>query len=111
MLSGWMRLLTAALAMLAGVAYAFETSDEQLAAELQMGWKMGLRPRQSSQNLQFFDGSVGGASAPPVWCSAATRTTDAATDCVYGIDLKVKRPRQTIRSWRRHLRKPHHCDP
>ncbi|KAH6697551.1 hypothetical protein F5X68DRAFT_272446 [Plectosphaerella plurivora] len=66
MFAQWLRLATAALALLAGIALAFEMSEESFADELQMGWKMGLRPRQSSENLQFFTGSVGGASAPAI---------------------------------------------
>ncbi|GKT92518.1 neurofilament medium polypeptide protein [Colletotrichum tofieldiae] len=34
--------------------------------ELRMGWKMGLLPRQDSQNLQTFDGDVGGVKASAI---------------------------------------------
>jgi hypothetical protein len=66
MFARWLRLATAALALLAGIAIAFEMSEDQFADELAMGWKLGLRARQSSENLQFFTGNVGGASAPGV---------------------------------------------
>ncbi|EFQ26756.1 hypothetical protein CGRA01v4_08977 [Colletotrichum graminicola] len=34
--------------------------------EMRMGWKMGLLPRQDSQNLQPFDGNLGGVKAPAI---------------------------------------------
>lgn len=34
--------------------------------EMRMGWKMGLLPRQGSQNLQTFDGDLGGVKASAV---------------------------------------------
>lgn len=34
--------------------------------ELQMGWKMGLLPRQATQNLQTFTGNLGGVAASAV---------------------------------------------
>lgn len=65
MLTRWMTLLTAAVAGLATAGHAMDISQD-LSEELAMGWKMGLRPRQNAQNLQFFDGKVGGAGAPGV---------------------------------------------
>jgi hypothetical protein len=38
----------------------------EIAQELNSGCKMGLMPRQTTQDLQVFTGSLGGASAPPV---------------------------------------------
>lgn len=66
MLAQWLRFAAAALAVLAGLAIAFEMSEEQFADEIQMGWQLGLRARQNSENLQFFTGNVGGANAPAV---------------------------------------------
>lgn len=66
MLVRWKSAFVAMLVVAAGFATAMDISDE-LSDELQMGWKMGLRPRQSSQNLQFFDESLGGAGAPAVY--------------------------------------------
>ncbi|CCF47618.1 hypothetical protein CH063_04217, partial [Colletotrichum higginsianum] len=34
--------------------------------EMRMGWKMGLLPRQGSQNLQTFDGDLGGVKASAI---------------------------------------------
>ncbi|KAM0333526.1 hypothetical protein ACHAQA_002191 [Verticillium albo-atrum] len=65
MLSRWTTLLTAAVAFLATSTLAIDISED-LSEELAMGWKMGLRPRQNSQNLQFFDGKIGGAEAPGI---------------------------------------------
>ncbi|RXG48244.1 hypothetical protein VDGE_01864 [Verticillium dahliae] len=65
MLTRWTTLLTAAVAVLATAGHAMDISQD-LSEELAMGWKMGLRPRQNAQNLQFFDGKVGGAGAPGI---------------------------------------------
>ncbi|KAK2030241.1 hypothetical protein LX32DRAFT_692592 [Colletotrichum zoysiae] len=40
--------------------------------EMRMGWKMGLLPREDSQNLQPFDGSLGGQKA-----SAITKSSNS----------------------------------
>lgn len=37
-----------------------------ITAEMNSGWIMGLRPRQETQNLQTFAGSLGGMSASAV---------------------------------------------
>ncbi|OLN85743.1 hypothetical protein CCHL11_07776 [Colletotrichum chlorophyti] len=50
---------------LAGVM-ALDITDE-----LNMGWRMGLLPRQGSQDLQTFEGDLGGAKA-----SAITKSND-----------------------------------
>ncbi|KAF9871546.1 hypothetical protein CkaCkLH20_10957 [Colletotrichum karsti] len=52
--------VSAALLVLAG-ARALDISDE-----LGMGWKMGLLPRQGSQNLQTFTGALGGVQASAI---------------------------------------------
>ncbi|EGY19848.1 uncharacterized protein VDAG_01864 [Verticillium dahliae VdLs.17] len=82
MLTRWMTLLTAAVAGLATAGHAMDISQD-LSEELAMGWKMGLRPRQNAQNLQFFDGKVGGAGAPgPDFDTAAGRACDnQKNDC------------------------------
>lgn len=51
--------------MMAAVVLASMDIANELAGE----WRMGLRPRQASTNLQTFSGSVG-ASAPPVRLAA-----------------------------------------
>lgn len=62
----WRLLVTAALALEVGGALATGVNPD-LSAELQMGWRLGLRPRQqAAQNLQFFQGAIGGAAAPAV---------------------------------------------
>ncbi|KAL2758525.1 hypothetical protein ACRALDRAFT_1075087 [Sodiomyces alcalophilus JCM 7366] len=63
-LSRW----TSILAVVLAVATMVLSVDirEGLHEELQFGWKMGLRPRQSAQDLQSFRESVGGASAPAI---------------------------------------------
>lgn len=71
------------LAALAAYASAREMGQNQLNEELRMGWKLGLRPRQDTagggEDLQFFDGSVGGISAPPVRNSPLGRASMADT--------------------------------
>lgn len=37
-----------------------------LGDEMRMGWKYGLLPRQTTQNLQTFDGNLGGVQASAV---------------------------------------------
>ncbi|TQN70694.1 hypothetical protein CSHISOI_04750 [Colletotrichum shisoi] len=37
-----------------------------IADEMRMGWKMGLLPRQGSQNLQTFEGDLGGVKASAI---------------------------------------------
>ncbi|KDN72409.1 hypothetical protein CSUB01_00092 [Colletotrichum sublineola] len=52
--------LSAAAVASAGVM-AFDMGEE-----MRMGWKMGLLPRQDSQNLQAFDGNLGGVKASAI---------------------------------------------
>ncbi|KAK1483912.1 hypothetical protein CCUS01_15613 [Colletotrichum cuscutae] len=42
-----------------------------LGDEMRMGWKYGLLPRQTTQNLQTFEGNLGGVQA-----SAITKSND-----------------------------------
>ena len=62
-----------AMAMLLAGAAAVD-----IAAELNSGWMMGLRPRQQAQNLQSFSGAVGGVSASAVCAPAAIQPTSNA---------------------------------
>ena len=50
--------------LLAAASFAVASLD--IADELAGQWKMGLRPRQASANLQAFTGSLGGEGAPAV---------------------------------------------
>lgn len=55
-----MNVLSVVALLLAGAA-AIDISDE-----LADGWKMALRPRVSTANLQTFTGALGGIQAEPV---------------------------------------------
>ncbi|KAK1701391.1 hypothetical protein BDP55DRAFT_19146 [Colletotrichum godetiae] len=57
--------LSGAAVVVAGVL-AMDLGDE-----MRMGWKYGLLPRQTAQNLQTFDGNLGGVQA-----SAITKSND-----------------------------------
>ena len=62
-----------AMAMLLAGAAAVD-----IAAELNSGWMMGLRPRQQAQNLQSFSGAVGGVSASAVCLHTAIQPARGA---------------------------------
>ncbi|EXF85018.1 hypothetical protein CFIO01_06532 [Colletotrichum fioriniae PJ7] len=48
-----------------------------LGDEMRMGWKYGLLPRQTTQNLQTFEGNLGGVQASaPDFNTAAGRSCD-----------------------------------
>ncbi|KAK1655969.1 hypothetical protein BDP81DRAFT_456741 [Colletotrichum phormii] len=52
--------LSGAAVVVAGVL-AMDLGDE-----MRMGWKYGLLPRQTAQNLQTFDGNLGGVQASAI---------------------------------------------
>ncbi|KAJ0371760.1 hypothetical protein COL154_000441 [Colletotrichum chrysophilum] len=53
--------LSAVVLVLSGAGAGARALD--IHEELQMGWKMGLLPRQATQNLQTFTGNLGGVAA------------------------------------------------
>ncbi|KAK1852101.1 hypothetical protein CCHR01_05253 [Colletotrichum chrysophilum] len=61
--------LSAVVLVLSGAGAGARALD--IHEELQMGWKMGLLPRQATQNLQTFTGNLGGVAA-----SAITKSND-----------------------------------
>ncbi|KAJ0386763.1 hypothetical protein COL922a_003694 [Colletotrichum nupharicola] len=61
--------LSAVVLVLSGAGAGARALD--IHEELQMGWKMGLLPRQAIQNLQTFTGNLGGVAA-----SAITKSND-----------------------------------
>ncbi|KAK2047831.1 hypothetical protein LZ31DRAFT_539348 [Colletotrichum somersetense] len=67
--------LSAAAVASAGVM-AFDMSEE-----MRMGWKMGLLPREDSQNLQPFDGSLGGLKASAVRYLVLSPNQDLVFPC------------------------------
>lgn len=67
MLTRKMNVLSVLALLLAGGA-AVDISDE-----LADGWKMGLRPRASTVNLQTFSGALGGVKADAVRDGSAER--------------------------------------
>jgi hypothetical protein len=58
------RQLSFSIVLLAAAALASASLD--MADELAGQWRMGLRPRQASANLQAFRGALAGESAPGV---------------------------------------------
>ncbi|KAJ3957666.1 hypothetical protein N0V92_005767 [Colletotrichum tropicale] len=56
--------LSAVVLVLSGAGAGARALD--IHEELQMGWKMGLLPRQATQNLQTFTGNLGGVAASAV---------------------------------------------
>ena len=87
------RSVFATLAMLLVGARAVD-----ITAEMNSGWIMGLRPRQETQNLQTFAGTLGGVSASAV-CLSLRHTGS------YGpwrgltfesLDYQLRGPRATV---------------
>ncbi|PKS09342.1 hypothetical protein jhhlp_003956 [Lomentospora prolificans] len=71
-------MLTPRLSILAAMSVLLVSATAiDLTAELNAGWKMGLHPRQASQNLQTFASSLGGVRASaPDFNTAAGRSCD-----------------------------------
>ncbi|ROT37602.1 hypothetical protein SODALDRAFT_334713 [Sodiomyces alkalinus F11] len=61
----WTSIIAVALAVMSTAVLSMDI-HEGLHEEMHFGWQMGLRARQSAQNLQFFGESIGGASAPAI---------------------------------------------
>lgn len=107
-LSRWKNILAVALAFVVTTVLSTDI-HEGFHEELQFGWKMGLRPRQAAQNLQFFSESVGGVSAPAVrsllFILFVNRCEKRRLTRVFRgmLDHPVKRPRQAILCRWRHF--------
>lgn len=82
----------AALAVLLASARAVD-----ITAEMNSGWMMGLRPRQATQNLQTFAGTLGGVGASAVCFDPRRQKLRAPyeTDLAW-LDYQLRGPRAAV---------------